>query len=185
MDKRHMNVTEFLVKEYGNLLNYIRRRLNEASWIDAEDVIQDVAVNLFSYADISRPIENLSAYVYTALKNRIVDIHRKRLRYANESLEMTMKGTINGCGRISDDHPTAEIARSETLSRLKKAMDHLAIEEKAIIVATEFENKTFSELSVYWGIPIGTLLARKSRGLKKLRAIMSKKIDLGKENKNE
>jgi len=36
-------------------------------------------------------------------------------------------------------------------------------------VATEFDGRSFRELSEEWQVPIGTLLARKSRALQKIR----------------
>jgi DNA-directed RNA polymerase specialized sigma24 family protein len=49
------------------------------------------------------------------------------------------------------------------------AIEELSAEEKAVILATEMEGRTFKELAEDWGIPLGTLLARKSRALDKIR----------------
>jgi len=37
------------------------------------------------------------------------------------------------------------------------------------VIATEFDGRSFRELSEAWEIPIGTLLARKSRALRKVK----------------
>jgi DNA-directed RNA polymerase specialized sigma24 family protein len=70
-------------------------------------------------ADFTVPIEDLSAYIYRALRNKVID--------------------------------------------------SLSPEQKAVLIATEFEGRTFCELSEEWQIPIGTLLARKSRALFRIR----------------
>ncbi len=38
-----------------------------------------------------------------------------------------------------------------------------------VIVETEFNEKTFMELSMLWNVPVGTLLARKHRGIRAIR----------------
>jgi DNA-directed RNA polymerase specialized sigma24 family protein len=48
-------------------------------------------------------------------------------------------------------------------------LDSLNKEQRAVIIATEFDDRPFRELSKEWEIPIGTLVARKSRALKKIR----------------
>jgi len=48
-------------------------------------------------------------------------------------------------------------------------MDRLNINERAVVIATEIEGFTFKELSEMWDVPLGTLLAQKSRALAKLR----------------
>ena len=51
----------FFQNEYGKLLNYVHRLIDDAADQDAEDIIQDVMVNIFNKADLTIPIENLSA----------------------------------------------------------------------------------------------------------------------------
>jgi DNA-directed RNA polymerase specialized sigma24 family protein len=55
------------------------------------------------------------------------------------------------------------------LELIFKAMDELSVGERAVILATEFEGKSFKDLAEEWEIPLGTLLARKSRALDKIR----------------
>ncbi len=56
-------------------------------------------------------------------------------------------------------------------------MDGLADEEKAVVLATEIEGRTFKELAADWDVPIGTLLARKSRALGKIRKRLTGRTD--------
>ena len=57
-------------------------------------------------------------------------------------------------------------------THLYNAIEALNDKEKTVIVATEFEGVSFGKLSQQLGVPIGTLLARKSRALKKIRNTM-------------
>jgi DNA-directed RNA polymerase specialized sigma24 family protein len=42
-----------------------------------------------------------------------------------------------------------------------------------VLLATELEGASFRELAARWGVPIGTLLARKHRAVKSLRAALA------------
>jgi DNA-directed RNA polymerase specialized sigma24 family protein len=53
-------------------------------------------------------------------------------------------------------------------------IDRLPDRDQVLVVATEMEGVTFSELSEKWGIPIGTLLSRKARVMVKLREKIKK-----------
>ncbi len=47
--------------------------------MDAEDIVSDVLFGLLRRADVIGEIENLSAYLYRSLTNRVMDHHRARV----------------------------------------------------------------------------------------------------------
>jgi DNA-directed RNA polymerase specialized sigma24 family protein len=63
------------------------------------------------------------------------------------------------------------------LDGIFEAMDELGAEEKAVILETEFEGKSFHRLAEEWDVPLGTLLARKSRALEKIRKRLAGRFD--------
>ena len=150
---------EFLRRERDALVGYVRRRIDDAADQDAEDVVQDVIVNLFDKADPTIPVRNLAAYIYRALRNGIIDRFRKR----RETV------ALSDAVLASREDPLREAEKSELLDLVFEAMDELSAGEKAVILATEFEGRPFKELAEEWDVPLGTLLARKSRALEKIR----------------
>jgi RNA polymerase sigma factor (sigma-70 family) len=152
-------IVEFFRTEYKRLVRYVHRLIDDTAERDAEDIVQDVILNILDGADMGRPIENLSAYVYQSLRNRVVDFFRKR----KELLSLS-EAVLS-----SPDNTAYEIEKKELHEKIFKAMDSLNEEERAVVIATEFDGRPFRELSEDWGIPIGTLLARKSRALKKIK----------------
>jgi RNA polymerase sigma factor (sigma-70 family) len=152
-------LAEFLRREREALVGYVSRRIDVAADHEAEDIVQDVVVHLFDRADPSIPIQNLAAYIYRALRNRIVDYFRRRRE------TVALQEAISDSGQ----NLALEIEREEMLDDVFAAMEELSAEEKAVILATEMEGRTFKELAEEWGIPLGTLLARKSRALEKIR----------------
>ncbi len=152
-------VAEFFRKEHKKLVNYVRSRIDDAADREAEDIVQDVMLNLFDKADISIPIENLAAYIYQSLRNRIVDLFRKRKEV--DSLEKAVQDSGHDPGRIFENKQLQDM--------VFEALESLNADERDLIMATEFDDRSFRELSEEWGVPLGTLLARKSRALKKMR----------------
>jgi DNA-directed RNA polymerase specialized sigma24 family protein len=76
--------------------------------------------------------------------------------------------------------PALEIEKEEMLEDVFEAMEELSVEERAVVLATEMEGRTFKELAEDWDIPIGTLLARKSRALGKIRNQLTGQTNLKK-----
>jgi RNA polymerase sigma factor (sigma-70 family) len=152
-------LTEFLRQERQALIGYVRRRIDDAADHEAEDIVQDVVVHLFDRADPSIPIQDLAAYIYRALRNRIVDFYRRK----RETV------ALHEAALASGQDPSSDIEREEMMDEVFEAMEELSVEERAVVLATEMEGRTFKELAEEWGIPLGTLLARKSRALEKIR----------------
>lgn len=164
-------LTSFFKSEYHRLVGYVRGRVDRLAARDAEDIVQEVAVNLFQRADITAPVENLSAYVYRALRNEIVDAFRSRRDTV--SLDQNVKGqeSLTLMDMIGDntDSGSLELSQQEILQTLYHYLDNLAEDEKALIIATEIEGYSFRYLAERWQVSINTLLSRKSRAMKKLQ----------------
>ncbi len=166
-------IRDFFKKEYNKLINYVHGYLNELSYsVDAEDIIQDVALNIYSKADINAPIENLAAYAYRSVKNKIIDIRRrKRERLSIEDFNNKKNENI-----LAETVPVDEekdFYKDENVyEKMIEALDKLKSQERDIIIETEFNSRSFNELSVEWDTPVGTLLARKHRALSKLQKIL-------------
>ena len=168
-------LSEFFHSERKRLIRYAQRLIEDTAARDSEDIVHDVALNLFNRADVSIPIENVSAYVYQSLRNRIVDLLRKRKRNVISIESKVFNNSKLSLADLIHDYtynPALQIDKKELRGRIFKALASLDDKYKAIIVETEFEGRSYAEISKAWGIPIGTLLARKSRALNKIREIL-------------
>ncbi len=163
-------LTDFFRSEYGKLIGFVRKKVDMVAAQDAEDFVQEVAVNLFQRADISAPIENLSAYVYRALRNEIVDYFRKKKEILSLDQPLNDYEDIKLTDIVRDKQKSAstELERKDIARELYQYLDILSDDEKALIIANEIEGYTFKELAEKWQVPINTLLSKKSRAMKKL-----------------
>ena len=173
MYNQQEDLIEIIAKEKNKFLHYIRRRIKDISDVDAEDIVADVVFNVYNKIDIQHHIENLLAYMYRSLKNRMIDYLRQPLR----PMSLQQKDGITGMTLldiIAD--PTADIEtkvqREQIRDQLYQALMELGPKQRAIWIATEIEGYTFKELALKWSEPIGTLLSRKSRATKALRELL-------------
>ncbi len=182
--KSNPALAEFFKTERISLVRYARRLIDDAADRDGEDIVQDVMLNIFNLSDVTIPVENLAAYVYRSLRNKVTDILKKRSTGTVSMDEFNEGG--NSLSDILHDkrYDIASAAeKKEIVEELYGAVDSLDEEEKSIIFLTEFESRSFREISEESGIPVGTLLSRKSRAMKKIR---NKLIHISyKENLNE
>ena len=156
-------IAGFIEAEWVRLVGFVRSWIADAAERDAEDVVQDVLANLFEKADVTTPIVDLSAYLYRSLRNRVIDLYRKPKRAEELS------------GELSDlrYEASGELDREEAREELFAAIDELPEAQRAVLVATELEGRSFKELAEEWRIPIGTLLSRKHRAIRALRETLT------------
>ena len=168
-------LTDFVKLEYHKLVNYVRKRLDDSADQSAEDIVQDVMLNIYAKADITEPIENLSAYIYQSLRNKIIDGFRKKRNDVSLDQTMDPKKQLYLKDILHDKRyeVVPELEKKEMMNKLYQAIDKLKPKERALIIATEFDDCSFRDLAEEWDEPIGTLLARKSRALEKIKKLMN------------
>ena len=171
-DQQRNRIAGFFKREYGRMACYVRTLIDDAADHDAEDIIQDIAATIFSRADITRPIDDVASYIYQALRNKIVDIFRRRHRHVSLDQYVDEKeGPATLKDIIADERADIDKLMNDKYiqRRLMDSIEALPKDQKAVLIATEFDDKSFTELSAKWDVPIGTLLARKSRAIARLR----------------
>jgi RNA polymerase sigma factor (sigma-70 family) len=164
-EAQHKSKADFFRRERGRLVGYVRSLIDDAADRESEDIVQDVVLGLFEQADISAPIENFAAYVYQSLRNRVIDVFRRRRSQESLDTGLVLADLLADMSYDVD----REIDRREIHRDLNTAISMLDENHRTIVVATELQGLTFKELSDRWKVPLGTLLARKSRAMKKLK----------------
>ena len=124
--------------------------------------MQDVAFSLLARTDVLVPIKSLSAYVYQSLRNRVIDSLRSRRPFVpyDESDEEESGGYIAYMLQEEGLDFDREVTRAELRESIFEAIDDLPDDQKAIVVETEMNGRTFRELSEEWGVPLGPFCAR-------------------------
>ncbi len=174
MTEGKQRLGEIFVREKSRFLGFVRRRLFDLADMDAEDILSEVTYNLLRRADVIGEVENLSAYIYRSLANRITDHQRQTVPHV--SAADTADPSDPSLPLLPPDvrpRPDQSLQNAELRDRLFQAIDGLGPRERAIWIATEIEGHSFRELADDWDEPMGTLLSRKSRATEKLRRMLS------------
>lgn len=172
----NQKIQEEYEKNYSQFIGYIKRRLsNVIDYYNEEDILQDVFYSIIDGVDISRPIDNIVGYIYSSIRNRIIDLLRKKkLPVVNNASNRYVDDLIESIATdSSDDNPESSFEADETVEVIYKALELLSEEQKSIFILTELEGFTFREVSQRTGVSINTLLSRKRYAVNKLREILS------------
>jgi RNA polymerase sigma factor (sigma-70 family) len=168
-------IVEVFKSEYVRLESFVRSILDQNyEGVEPGDIIQDVALNLFSRPDVDGLIENYTSYIYRSVRNRIYNLRSRRKPVDPISSFQDEKDEESIIlKKIPENSEGVTYWESEEMqSKLMEAIGSLAPHERMIIIETEYRNRSFESVSREWDIPVGTLLARKHRALSKLRKIL-------------
>ncbi|SNY95233.1 RNA polymerase sigma factor [Flagellimonas pacifica] len=160
--ENYKNLSTFFNDEYHSLKTYVQSKVDDSTERDAEDIIQDVALRIFSRSDDSSPITNVAGFVYNSVKNKIIDVMRTKKEKVHES-----EGIDTKWAEFAElFYGSADNSYSEDLmNALKKAIQQLKPLYRDIIIAVDFEGYTYREIAAQTRISQGTLMSRRHRAL--------------------
>lgn len=137
----------------------------------AEEVAQSVFATVASkliapgrgYTEQGR----FEAWLFRVTMNRVRDHARARRRHA-ESVDPAAFGTlVAGAGRPAEESASADLAR------LRDALEELSDVDREVIELRHHGGMSFKQMAELLGEPIGTLLARHHRALRKLKDLLA------------
>jgi RNA polymerase sigma factor (sigma-70 family) len=154
------------------LLNFIRGRVNQIE--DAEDILQDVFYQFSRVDSLVNPIENISAWLYRAARNKIIDHRRKKkdeplpASYDEDEDEYIID-EIADIIYGKEETPETEMLRSLVLEEIQAALADLPKEQREVFELTEFLDYSVKEIAEKTNTPVNTVLSRKHYAVKFLR----------------
>ncbi len=172
MEDQGKRVVEIFVREKERFVRFVRRQILHLSQADAEDIVQEVAYSLLRQANVANEVENLTAYIFRSLANRVTDFRRRRRELPLFDEEETSEN-IGFDPADPRPGPDQNFQQRELREQLITAIGSLNPRERAVWVATEIDGRSFRELAEAWNEPVGTLLSRKSRANQALRKRLS------------
>ncbi|PVX79952.1 RNA polymerase sigma factor (sigma-70 family) [Paraburkholderia unamae] len=173
MTDRDSDITATVVRERTRLVNFIRRRIGDPD--DAEDILQDVFSEFVQAYRLPAPIEQASAWLFRAARNRIIDRFRKKKELPLVDLdgdeeEAGSEYRLDLALPAHDAGPDALYARAVLLEALQNALDELPPNQREVFIAHELEGRAFKDMAAQSGVTLNTLLARKRYAVLHLRA---------------
>lgn len=168
--QQNNNLSTFFEEEYHSLKGYVRSKIKNTVESDAEDIIQEVALRIFSRPMDALPINNIGGFVYNALKNRIIDVLRTKKDHLHDEKYLELLWT-NFAGMFYEEN--REEYPEQLMQKLKIAIEALKPFYRDIIIAVDFEGYTYKEISGQTGISQGTLMSRRHRAI----SILAKELE--------
>jgi len=71
-------ITALFQEEYSALKRFVKSKIDDTADRNAEDILQDAALRIFSRPESALPITNVPGFVYNTIKSRIIDIMRTK-----------------------------------------------------------------------------------------------------------
>jgi RNA polymerase sigma factor (sigma-70 family) len=173
MTERDNDITATVVRERTRLVNFIRRRIRDPD--DAEDILQDVFHEFVQAYRLPAPIEQASAWLFRAARNRIIDRFRKKREQPLTDLpegedDTSSEYRLDLALPAHDAGPEALYARALLLKALQDALDELPPNQREVFIGHELEGRPFKDMVAESGVALNTLLARKRYAVLHLRA---------------
>ena len=170
---RKRNITQVITDYSKRLMGFIRKRVNNEA--DAEDILQDV---FYQFVGNTQPIEQMTAWLFTVARNKIIDRQRKKKPEALEDLfgeEESEESGLNWTEFLFDasDNPEKDYLRTLFWEELNNALNELPEEQKQVFILNELEGVPFKEIAERTGETVNTLLSRKRYAVLHLRNRLS------------
>ena len=168
-----LQIEHLFINDRKKFLGFIRQRVRSQE--EAEDILQDVFTNVLAASrKVEKPIENIASWVFTAVRNRIIDSYRKKRAETFSDMQTPSQSEDgadtfeNFIGDISNSPETTH-TRKTIWESVQNSLAELPQEQRDVFVKNEFEGVSFREMSEDTGVNINTLLARKRYAVLHLR----------------
>ncbi len=168
---------ETVRRERGRLLSFIRQRLPDPD--DAEDIVQDVFVELTEAYQAAKPIGRVAAWLFAVARNKISDWYRGSNRRGGQPLSLTdalydddepHAPVLGDWLTMADEAgPEHEFFRATLMDALTDALAELPAEQRDVFVQHELEDRSFKDMADEWDVSVNTLLSRKRYAVLHLR----------------
>lgn len=173
LPSQNEQISDIVKKESGRLLDFIKKRIPDDA--DARDVLQDVFFQLTESYRLMKPIEQVTAWLYTVTRNKITDLFRKKKTLSLDKAFVS-KSDENGeelllAELLPMQQQTAEnkMANSLIMDMLTESLEKLPKPQRDVFVMHEIDGLSFNEISEQTGIGLNTLLSRKRYAVNFLR----------------
>lgn len=144
-----------------SIMNYAYRFLTNRT--DAEDVVQETFLRLWTHANEWRPQTRLSAWLHRVAHNLCIDRLRRRSEPHSEQVERAR----------ASDRPSALVARKQVALLVEKAVAALPERQRAAVMLVHYQGLTNIEAAEIMQISVDALESLLARARGTLREKLS------------
>ena len=151
-----------LVKRYKDrLINFVFRLVNDRD--QAEDIIQDTMLKLYTHKHYYKNIAKFSTWIYTIAGNFAkTELRKKKTRKVTNNSQLGPED--RDYDPPSNDPNPQKLVESEFINKkIHEAIEKLPKHFKVVIVLRDIEKLPYEEISNIVDVPLGTVKARINR----------------------
>ncbi|MBO9675742.1 MAG: RNA polymerase sigma-70 factor [Sphingobacteriaceae bacterium] len=154
--------TEIYNRFYGLLFIHASKRLSDDE--EAKDVLHQLFESLWLKRLQVAPDGNLSAYLYTAVRNRVLDV------FAHQKVESKYTESLQDF--IDQDHVSTDyLVREKQMARLiEQEIDALPPKMREIFILSRKEHKSHKEIALELGLSELTVKTQVKKALRILKS---------------
>lgn len=121
---------------------------------DAADAVQDALCTVLDRRSFDPSRGEFRAWFLTIVRNRCVDLLRRRSRWCSETVEAMVADTTD---------PLAAVALDEIAGILQKELMLLDAAQREILVLRDYLGLSYGEVATVLSVPSGTVMSRLHR----------------------
>ncbi len=140
---------------------------------EAEDIVQDVFLKLWSKKDEWNAINNAEAYCYRSTKNLALDRLSSRAIRKTESIDPQQEGY----SFIDNETPHLHFIRQEERSIIYKCIDELSQNQRLVFQLREIEGLSYNDISNVLDISEDLVKVTLFRARRKMKELLEKYND--------
>ena len=161
---KKLDITEIFKNYRSKLQGFIRKRVRTNE--DADDILQEVFFQLAETDKMMKPIDHLSAWLFTVARNRITDLYRKKKtesmpEFVNDDESEFSIPELKELLFENGLNPETEYLRSLVWEALDEALLGLPPDQRDVFEMHEMQGIPFKEISEITGEQVNTLITRK------------------------
>lgn len=152
------------LKYYTGLISYARFYLPYPS-DESEDIVQEVFLKLWQQRYDLVIQSSFSAYLYTAVRNRIRDYYRSSGRLSN----LPIDDFIDAAEAPAQMMPDRQVIYKEVGTEIDRLIEQLPPGTRLVFLMNRNDNLTYAEIAQFLNISVNTVKTLMYRALKFLK----------------
>jgi len=164
-----------IIEKYKTpLFSYIVSLVKDSAL--AEDIFQEVFLKIVKTPDCYKDTGSFKSWLFTVSRNKCMDHFRATAAEKSISLDAQEEDEVSLHDTIKSDEkePLDTLINEDDGEAILNALKKLPAEQQEVI--TLRQTMSFKEIAEQLKCPLGTVLARASRGYKKMQAELAKEV---------
>jgi len=145
----------------------------------SEDCAQEVFLRVYSHLNTYEPQAKFTTFLFRIARNLWIDrvrtaaVHGKPISLQRSSGGGEEGPTLQDRVAARAPSPVEILARREQQDALRRAIDQLPEEQKAVVILSEIQGLKYQDIGAILDVPVGTVKSRMHTAMEKLKDLLS------------